>query len=113
MWGENDCCLFSCDIALAITGIDNASFFRDKYTDSRGAAKALIEFGAGSLRETTTKIMGKEISLKQAGRGDFVMANHGNGNALGVCVGETAAFITDTSLVYLKVRDCKTAWRVG
>jgi hypothetical protein len=84
-----------------------------KYTDSRGAAKALIEFGAGSLRETTTKIMGKEISLKQAGRGDFVMANHGNGNALGVCVGETAAFITDTSLVYLKVRDCKTAWRVG
>ncbi|MDA3835342.1 MAG: hypothetical protein PF495_18330 [Spirochaetales bacterium] len=113
VWGENDCCLFSCDIALAITGEDPAKDFRGEYTDHRGSVLALNKYGAGTLRETATQIMGAEISIARAGRGDFVMADNGAGNMLGVCVGESAAFITDAGMVFMKLKKCMTAWRVG
>jgi hypothetical protein len=112
VWGENDCCLFSCDIALAITGEDPAKEFRGKYTDRRSSVLALKKYGAGTLRDTATQIMGPEIPITRAGRGDFVLADQGNGTMLGVCVGETAAFITDGGLVFIKLKNCDTAWRV-
>lgn len=112
-WGTQDCCLFACDVAKAITGVDYGASFRGRYSDQRGAVKALQEFGAGSLRDTVTAIMGPEIPLARACRGDMVMANQGHGNMLGICVGESVAFLTDRGFVYLKLASCKTAWRVG
>ncbi len=112
IWGSHDCCLFSADVALAITGVDYAASFRGRYHDQRGAIKALQEFMGTSLRDTITAIMGPEISLLHAMRGDFILANNGNGNMLGICIGETAAFLTSSGLLYLPLPKCKTAWRV-
>jgi hypothetical protein len=40
-WGSFDCCLFSCDAVLAITGVDLAADFRGEYSSEMGAAKLL------------------------------------------------------------------------
>jgi len=112
VWGESDCCLFSCNLVKAITGVDYGASFRNRYTDQRGAVIALSEFSGGSLRDTANLIMGPELPLRCASRGDFVLANQGIGDMLGVCVGETAVFLADKGLVFLKLNQCKTAWGI-
>jgi len=112
VWGESDCCLFSCDIVKAITGVDYGASFRGIYTTKRGAALALRNFGGGGLINTVNLIMGEGKSPKRASRGDFVLASQGHGDMLGICIGEAAVFISEGGLVHIELKDCKLAWGI-
>jgi len=112
VWGESDCCLFSCNIVKAITGIDYGASFRNRYTTQKGAILSLHGFSGGSLVDTANLIMGQEQPLRSANRGDFVLADQGQGDMLGICVGEHVVFLSKNSFVYLKLKDCKLSWGI-
>jgi len=112
-WGSHDCCLFAADVAYAMTGEDYASEFRGHYSTSIGAAMALKKYGAGSIKATLTTKLGEPLPPMQAGRGDFVLADAGQGDTVGICCGPQAAFVSiNGGLLYLPMAAWICAWRI-
>ncbi|MET0376885.1 MAG: hypothetical protein ABW128_21845 [Rhizorhabdus sp.] len=89
-WGHHDCALFAAGAVKAMSGVDPAEVFRDKYDTSAGAALALREHGAGTLLRTCVEWFGASKHISQAKRGDLVMRNR---TTLGVCVGQWSWFV--------------------
>ena len=87
-WGDFDCCLFSADAVLIMTGIDFAEKFRGRYTTKRGATQALKKYGKGTLKETIQQLLGnpqKGINYK---RGDICLVDSEQGIAIGIFMNE-------------------------
>jgi len=93
-WGEWDCILFACAAAEAITGEDKAAAFRGQYSNEAGARAILRELGQGTLLRTIDHHF-EAKPVGYAGRGDLVWHN----GCAGVCLGQTAAFITDPEIM--------------
>ncbi|MFN3474092.1 MAG: DUF6950 family protein [Blastomonas sp.] len=107
VYGERDCCLWAAGAAAAQTGVDNAAVFRGKYTTELGAAKALRKYGAGSI-EATFDSFYPERPIAFARRGDLVF----NGEAVGVCVGATALFLSDDGYAQIPRAQWQKAWAI-
>ena len=109
-WGEWDCALFAGTIAAAITGVDKVSEFRGgKYSDERGAAKALRKFGRGTLMKTIDGLYTRK-SLSHVHRGDIVWHK----GAVGICIGAFGLFLPPDGGGYARVplADLEIAWEV-
>lgn len=117
-WGEFDCCTFACDGIMAMTGVDPMADLRGRYTTAIGAARALKAFAGGGLDEAAEHIAGllcaKEIAALSAARGDCVLADTGNGPALGLVGmnGRHGLFAGPVGLTQIPLRNCRRAWRV-
>lgn len=112
-WGKNDCALFACDCAKAMTGIDYAKDFRGKYDTRKSAMAALKEIEAvNDLPALADKFLGERIDLKRAQRGDVVLLTIGSMKALGVITGTHAVFLAPKGIQTMLVSDCASAWRV-
>lgn len=113
-WGKNDCALFACDCALAITGVDHAAKFRGTYKTKAGAFLMLRKIeDVKSLLELADKYLGERIELSQAKRGDVVALMMDNFYALGVVTGSNAVFVTLSGTQTVPVSSCLTAWEVA
>jgi hypothetical protein len=108
-WGSQDCVLFACDCAKAMTGTDLAAKYRGYTTEEE--AVAIIE-KAGTLRQLVTNNVGPEISSKFARRGDFVLIEQDGAPALAICVGEMAIAAGKKGLATRRMTDAITAWRI-
>jgi hypothetical protein len=87
-YGQHDCFLHCMAAAEAVTGIDHAAPFRDRYSNAAEGAALLRDDGAGTLlRFIDARFPRKPIGM--AGRGDIVMV----GKTIGVCVGAQALFV--------------------
>ena len=112
-WGTHDCCMFSADVVLAMTGTDYAEEFRGKYTTATGAAKALKKYGLGSIENSLTAKFGEPVHPFKASRGDVVLADAPTTyKALGVCLGEKAVFAGKDGMVFLPMNLWLCAWRI-
>ena len=95
-WGEHDCALFAASAVHAMTGVDFGEPFRGKYDDAAGAAKALREYGAGTLQRTFTAALGKPKHIARAKRGDIVLYKTSEIDrigTMGVCAGRFSHFV--------------------
>lgn len=102
-WGEWDCILFACAAAEAITGHDAAAAYRGQYSDEKGARAILRKLGQGTLlRTVNANFEPKPVPF--AIRGDLIW----NNGCVGVCMGATAAFVTDPAAM-----DAIEAPRIG
>ena len=118
-WGVADCCLWACSGVEAMTGVDPAAQLRETYCDRDGAKRALRRFGGQGLLETIEKIARQHEAVRLASplyaqRGDVVLAD-GPGDcpdALGLCVGSTALFLTPRGLRSVHLKNALAAWRV-
>jgi hypothetical protein len=88
-YGEHDCSLFAASAVQRQTGVDFAADFRGRYSDAKGAAQALRQYGAGTLQKTVTAALGKAKHVARAKRGDVVLLN----NSLGICAGKFSLFV--------------------
>ena len=112
-WGKNDCALFACDCAKAMTGTDYAIKFRGKYKTKKGAMAALKKIeGIKSLPELADKYLGERISLVSAQRGDVVLLTDDSLDALGVVAGSYAVFLAPSGIQTILLQKCICAWRV-
>ena len=111
VWGQHDCCLFAADCALAITGIDFAAGFRGKYRSAKGASR-LID-AHGGFTAMITELLGAEIPVNAAMRGDVLMLEQDGHPALAVCYGADVVAVGVSGLVFRPLSDAVTAWRVA
>jgi len=112
-WGRNDCALFVSDCIFQMTGRDPAEPFRGKYRTEGGAYRSLRKIGGvSSLEELATKYLGAPIPVFYAGRGDVVSMKTPTGKALGIVLGDRAAFRTPEGLCYFPREVWEKAWRV-
>jgi hypothetical protein len=71
-WGTHDCCTFTCDVVVAVTGKDPMEGIRT-YSNERGAKRMMD--GYGGLVKMCAARLGEEIppALAQAGDVGYVM----------------------------------------
>lgn len=114
-WGRNDCCLFTADWVLALTGADPAEGLRGTYDSALSAGRLLSAMGgAEGIADAALSERGwASVPVKLAMRGDVVATDTPDGSALGVCVGETSAFAGKTGTIYKPTLSCVRAWRIG
>ena len=113
-WGLNDCCLFTCDGILAITGCDLAGDLRGTYTDAISARCTVKELGGvESIADNRCKSKGwPRIAVPFAGRGDVVCVDMAHGPTLGICTGALSAFAGKDGTIFQPTLNCRAAWRI-
>lgn len=113
-WGQNDCCLFACDCALAMTGTDMAATLRG-YTNFDEAQEILKRFGGvAAVADAMTELHGvPKIPALQAKRGDICLIDVGNGETLGVCAGDRIICPGFRGLVAYPLLQGIRAWEIG
>lgn len=119
-WGTNDCCLFACDAALAITGMDLAADFRGHYTDRASAGAVIRAFCGGGVQELALKIA-RQFGIQQwpavglARRGDIVLFAQRRRWTLGVVSlnGYELLAPAAAGLARLPLSQSERAWRIG
>jgi len=109
--GQHDCCMWTADTVLALTGIDYAKEFRGKYKTIRGARKALGKKGLPGVMDT------KFSRTAHPKRGDIVLIpteiTMQPVEAIGICIGMTIALIGDNGLEFLPLSDSSAAWDIS
>ncbi len=121
-YGEWDCCLFVAGAIQAMTGVDAAAPYRDKYS-SRVEALQLAEsmHGKKSIQAITESVATSngmsEISLLHARRGDMVLIKRAGGRdfSLGIVSlsGHRILIALGKSIGSLPIERGFRAWRVG
>ena len=100
-WGKNDCCTFAADVVEAVCGVDHMALFRGQYGCPRSAALLLRKQGFNSLFDYMKSAFGDPVKPAQARRGDVVFEYGGlAGSRLGICVGQSSAFVGTDGIVY-------------
>ena len=115
-WGVNDCCLFSCDWLLILTGTDPATVLnmRGNYQTALEATRLLQERGgvAAIAREYCASQKWPEVRPIAAGRGDILLMNNLGQDVLGVCIGGRGIFAGQDAMEFFPVDQCSSAWKV-
>lgn len=118
-YGSHDCCLFSCDCILAMTGTDIGAWFRGRYSTRAGAFAAIYErtgkSGVGAIAEYTAAEYGMEsIPVSMAQRGDMVLVGSGRKASLGIVslTGSDVMSLTNKQIVRVALSNATAAWRV-
>ena len=88
-YGSHDCCLFAADAVLAITGVDPAASFRNRYKSAFGAMRRMREVCADATVWATARDVFGDLHLPEidplfAQRGDVVLVSHSAGESLAV-----------------------------
>jgi len=108
-WGTNDCCMFVFRVAEAITGVDYAKPYRG-YKTSKGAARRLLKYGG--VEGMATYSLGEPKKPLMAKRGDVVSFENKEDIALGVCIGDKIAVVSDAGVELISMKKAINAWSV-
>lgn len=111
-WGVHDCCQFARTAVIAVRGTDPVAAIKlGRYKTAAGARRQLLRLGGVLALPERCGLV--PVPLSQAQRGDLVVGTGlDGGDALGVCLGERAAFPGLHGLVFPFLHSCRAAWRV-
>ena len=113
-WGEFDCALFTAGAIKAMTGLDLIRKLDLNYHSVYGANLITKPFGGLlELANTVAKqcaFSKQKISL--AKRGDAVTTQTQLGMALGICLGQHAAFPNQLGLIFKPTKNSACSWRI-
>lgn len=109
-WSESDCCLFVCDAVEAMTGIDPGARWRGLYSSEKGARRLLRD--NGGVVGLATLAFGPAVPAALAGRGDVVLIDTPDGEALGLSLGGIVAAQGRSGLLFLPSSSAKAGWKV-
>lgn len=88
VWGEFDCCLMAADWIKYVSGVDVAEPFRDRYSDARGAWKALRDYCDGGVPQLCDRIVATytidEVKMLTAFRADIALVDYDGRESLGI-----------------------------
>ena len=108
-WGRNDCCLFTVDAVLAMTGVDHGAAFRG-YSTPKGAERLLKEHGG--VKQLATDAWGEPFSPVYAAVGDPVLVLNDGRELLAICNGTNAIAAGPTGLVAIEMTAALAAWKI-
>lgn len=98
-WGSNDCCLFVARVVDAMCGTKHQEELCKHYSDE-ASALLYIEQSGGIDKAVETYIGKPQVDGRPA-RGDVVLIQHNNTQALGICVGCEIAVQTTDGISYV------------
>ena len=112
-WGSRDCCMWACNVALKMTGVDLAADLRGSYTSGEEAASQMLTYCNGGVEALALKVASKlkiqEIPPLRASRGDIVLVEtEGNGGAAHQVEWETNGTVQSLAVVGLDARYAAT-----
>jgi hypothetical protein len=116
-WGTNDCCTFSADSILALTGVDIAEEFRG-YKDQDGALAAIKRVCGGADAEDAVRWCAKtyqmtEVSPLFAQRGDLLLVQNAGHIIAGIVdMHGKASVVADGGLGQLSIRAAVAGFKV-
>jgi uncharacterized protein DUF6950 len=90
---ERYCVLWAADVVLAMTGEDPAAGYRGLSVEQ--AYRAMRDAGHETIGGAIAAVVGPQVPLAFARRGDVVL--RADETAVGICVGEYTAFLSDTA----------------
>ena len=109
-WGKHDCATWVGQYVQLVTGIDAVAKFDGQYDSAVGAAKAIIKLeGCRDLVAVFDKYL-KRSCVPYAMRGD--VCYHKESGAVGLCVGNKAAFLSPDGLAFMPMSDIDYVWEV-
>lgn len=114
-WGANDCCTFSCDGIIAITGTDVAKEFRG-YSTEAGAVELIAQHGSieALVRSVTSAHEMPTVPILKARRGDMVLFTGPLGPTIGiVSLDGNIASPGVKEMMASPITQGTVAWRVG
>lgn len=109
-WAESDCCLFVCDAIEAMTGADPGARWRGLYASERGARRVLRD--NGGVAGIATLVLGAAVPPALAGRGDVVLIDTPQGEALALSLGAAVAAQGHAGIEFLSMARAKQAWKI-
>jgi hypothetical protein len=109
-WGSNDCCTFAADWVETCTGVDYAQTWRGRYSSGLDAVRVLDQTGGVEALVDSLGLL--RVTPQRAGRGDIVAQRAEHGLTLGISLGLTTAFVAKTGLVFERISNAETAWRI-
>lgn len=106
-WGVNDCCLFGANWIQLCTGLDPAATLRGTYDSALSGVRVLEKHGGliGTIQTHMEPLGFKAIGQGFASRGDIVVRDCGNGDTMGIVLGDTSAFVSKSGLIFGKLND--------
>ena len=117
-WGENDCLNFANQAHVAMTGKPLASDWAGNYKTAFGAKRHYVKLlktqGFANIEQALDKRL-LRIHVKLPPRGSLVGCpadNQVTNLALGVCIGEKVAFISDAGVVFLPTQAGDIFWAI-
>lgn len=108
--GVSDCCMFVADAIEAMTGNDPAARWRGLYSTDKGAYRLLRD--NGGVVGLCSLVLGSPIPSALAGRGDVVLIDAPEGEALAICLGGIIAAQSSKGVIFLPATAAKAAWKV-
>jgi hypothetical protein len=113
-YGAHDCCLFTADAVLAMTGTDVAVSFRDHYRSAFGALRRLrIATPIATVEGVADQVFGCGVTPNYAQRGDVVLLASPSGLILGiVALDGRAAAAAETGWLAFPLSCARRAWRI-
>ena len=110
-WGAHDCVMAAADAVRMMTGEDPAKAYRGLYTSKREAVVLLADHGG--LEAMVSSVLGAPLPTpKLAQRGDLVLVDSPEGQALSVVVGAAAVGPGKAGVVFTSMGSWLVAWRV-
>ncbi len=109
-WGKADCCLFAARCVDAMTDREVESQILDYYTDEASAHQFIASFG--DLQTTVSQVVGP-VSSGRATRGDVVLVDGGQGDALGICMGGVVLVMTSAGIGEMPRSAVKAVWKIA
>lgn len=106
-WGRNDCCLFVARVVDAMAG--SAIEPQLTYGDEAGAMALIASHGG--LKQAASVYLGEPVGGR-AVRGDPVLIDGGEGDALGICLGAQVVAMGKGGLRYVPRAEILAVWRV-
>ena len=106
---QHDCCMWACDVVLAVTGRDPVADLRGTYSTEEEAA-AVMEAGGG-LAAMAEARFGPEIKPLAAAAGDVGIIDTDLGPALVACGGATWLAASGFGVVAVDQSQVLRAWR--
>ena len=110
VWGSNDCCLFSVDAVLAMTGQDFGEGWRGAYMTGVSAMRRVAK--TGGLSAIATDALGASVAPLMAAVGDVVLCTNEGRELLGICNGTTVLAAGENGSVILSMDAALAAWKV-
>lgn len=101
-WGRNDCCLFVARAVDAMTAWELEQQIGSQYSDEASALRLIAAHGG--LAGAVSAFMG-EGNAGRATRGDVVLFDGGEGEALGICLGKSIAAMGQDGLRFVERAD--------
>jgi len=108
-FGSHDCCMWACDVVLAVTGRDPVADLRGTYSTEEEAV--IVMEAGGGLEAMAEARFGPEIKPLAAAAGDVGIIDTDLGPALVACGGTSWLAASGFGVVAVDQSQVLRAWR--